>query len=208
MHGTAARGALTLVEVAVALGLALLLAGVLAAALSLGRRGEVKSDEDHLLAAALLARDRIEGDLLRVVVRAHHRPVHVSQGNDAIGAWVSSASGGDATGLAVLPVSYSCDGRGVLRRELRRVERVASPYLKRVHFTSSDDRCAGAAVRVRLVLAAARPTREYAFSVRLRVPRVLDVEGLAEAYPFRMLAEFSDGLAPRPCSVDPGGADR
>lgn len=208
VHGTAAREAFSLVEVAVASGLALLLVGVLAAALGLGRRGEVRSDEDQLLSAALLARDRIEYDLLRVVVRAHHRSIHVSEENDAIGLWVSNVAGGEATGLSVLPVSYSCDRRGVARREARREERVASPYLKRVHITSCDDRSAGAAVRLRLSLATARSTREYAFSVRLRVPRVLDVEGLAEAYPFRMLADFSDGLAPRPRTRDAGGVER
>jgi hypothetical protein len=179
------RRGMTLAEAVIAFGIAVLIAGIVSAALTLSRRGERVAERDAALEALVLAQEQLSADLRCLAVAPGASPLGFDAEARAAGFWTWAADG------ALAPVIYRVDGAGRDRRLVRAGAGRASPVgmglVRAVRFALFDTPV-GKMVRVTLEAEAAGTLRTATFAHRLRAPMGREAQGIV----FRPSSPFPD----------------
>lgn len=164
------RRAFTIVELAVASGIFLILVGFFAALPLMGRRAEKAGERDAALAASLLAQERIEGDVSRVAAATGHRPaIEVAPDGRALHLLLKDGP----TTAATTEVAYTLEERQgttyLVRTEAARRDVLAAGHLRDARFGLSWT-AVGWMLRAQLKLEVEGRAQHSVFAVRISLP--------------------------------------
>lgn len=179
------RRAITVAELTVAMGIAILITGVLVAALLLSRRGEKTAERDAALEALVLAQERLASDLRCLAVEPGAAALGLDAGAKALGIWTWSEAG------EPVPVTYRIEASGktrtLVRTEDGRRSVVGMGAIRAVR-CALHDTPVGKMVRITLEAEAAGVQRSATFAQRIRAPMGREAQGLV----FKPAAPFPD----------------
>lgn len=183
-------------EMLIGAGICVVILGLLVAFMLMGRRGERVAERDAALESALVAQERLTGDLRRLVIEPGAGALGEAPDGTGVGFWSFEAGSASGTDLTVRPIAYRVGvhrGRpALLRSDGRREETVGFPHVTGARFVSVWSP-AGPMLRITLTTKATGYSGHTSFAIRLALRRPPLARGLG----FRPVASF-DGDQPAP----------